>query len=259
MEEEESALEITFEGANREAIYMLLANARKSLLLLTPPLTLLLIVTPIAFFYLASLGSSNKVDQQNSISSSSSASRSSPAAALLLAKKQNGIRPVASTSPSTYAGQQQDEQDRADEQMQINIVLARNNFILTSRCSRNRVHVRVSKRSKTAFVGAKELKQVTGSGRRAVGERALRDSARMSLLSMLITFEHVPGAQEPARQEAEQGMPVRLRSNLTQLYICFNMRSSKLEAKVSKRILWRLASSKLVRPLLAALKCPRTS
>lgn len=123
----------------------------------------------------------------------------------------------------------------------INIILDRNNFALRSRCSRNLVYVRINKRTKLYSIGAKQFKPAGSDD-----SEPLRDSARMKLLSFVFTLERLSSAtgstkvgQEPDGQQQQQDKPVRLRSNLTQLYICFNTRSSKLEAQVSMKSIYR--------------------
>lgn len=242
---------------------MLFANARKSFLFLTlllvllPSLLLILASGAYVLFKQESPSSQASLELKRDISTSSTSQANQTASASARASQPGQQRPQATKStgeehqhassladnPRHYyqhkrtlewtarPGRKWPAQALGEPALSsnsnINIILERNNFALRSRCSRNLVYVRVSKRTKLASIGAKEFKQPSEGD-----SRALRDSARMKLLSAVFTLEHV---ESSATGDQEQDMPVRLRSNLTELYICFNMKSSKLEAKVSIR------------------------
>lgn len=147
---------------------------------------------------------------------------------------------------------------------QIDILLERDSFILHNRCSMNRLYVQMNKRTKRAQIGSKQQK--TAAASRASGRSTgPSDSARIKLLSMIITVEsvspptqqfasttaasaalapeqqrrHAAGSEAapappmaPISKRAAQVNEVKLRANLTELYICFDP-SGNLEAKVS--------------------------
>jgi len=116
----------------------------------------------------------------------------------------------------------------------IGIELDAGNFVLANRCS-SRMHVRVSKRTRRPQVAARDLQWK----RPAEGEWA-----KIRLLSALFTVEshselaHISGFKGSAGELAasEQKIArelVRLRANLTQLFVCFNQ-EGRLEARVSR-------------------------
>lgn len=172
----------------------------------------------------------------------------------------------------------------------IDILLDRNNFILFNRCSNNRVYVRVDRRRRRGFIGAHRQRapQRFAADDDESSLRRKRDAARLKMLSMIITVEPVdrtgereteheqqarvaptPPPQASDQQARPKSTEVRLRANLTELYICLNQRSGNIETRVSNvrgnggaRVL-DLDHPKLsgARPLIFVVKipaCPRS-
>ena len=119
----------------------------------------------------------------------------------------------------------------------IEILLDRNNFVLHNRCSMNRLYVRVGRRTRRPQVATRQQKTTSGRGPAANGFEV----ARMRLLSMIITVESVALAvaergPEPYRAgevAADRPNGVKLRANLTELYICFDAQGN-IAAQVSR-------------------------
>lgn len=146
---------------------------------------------------------------------------------------------------------QRAENDRLNETT-IDILLDCANFVLHSRCSGNKVALKINKRTKKPLISARNRV----SKQETTVKRQQRDSDKIKLLSMIFTVESVAqtnsinqtnegaiegqqqqvnetrGAQEASKEATNTTNFVRLRANLTELYICFNERG-KLEARVS--------------------------
>lgn len=148
----------------------------------------------------------------------------------------------------TLGGQQQQQQAEP-----IDVELDLENFILYNRCSHRCLWVWISKRTRRAHIGSRQL---DGRNQSALHADRQLDSQRLKLLSMVVTVESVhrdspalrnsssadSGAGESHgnetatnadQQQEHRSSAVRLRANLTELYICFNSKG-KLEAKVSR-------------------------
>lgn len=111
----------------------------------------------------------------------------------------------------------------------IQIQLDGKNFVLNNRCSMNRLYVKLNTSTGRFQIGSKPQKRALSDAYRA--DR--KDSAKLKLLSMVITIEpqtksssSSPGANQQVFDE------VRLRSNLTGRYICFD-EHGHLVARVS--------------------------
>lgn len=134
--------------------------------------------------------------------------------------------------------------------IEIDILLDRQNFILHNRCSMDPLYVRMNKRTRRALIEAKQLKLPTKQSTNldTSDKKQQSNSSKIKLLSMVITVEESPhnqpeesdrllGADNTTRNQ--EGLrnksmnEVRLRANLTELYICFD-ENGKLEAKVSR-------------------------
>lgn len=164
------------------------------------------------------------------------------------ASSQTGGEPRAAPAPLTRHQQQAEQQVSHKQQSArhetIDIVLDRDNFILHNRCSTNRLYVRMSTRSRRVQIGTRQQKLSTMGGQRPQEPARQRaDSAKMKLLSMVMTVEsvhepaqHLAAAsqEEDNEQEQDERQPneVRLRANLTELYVCFGD-GGQLEARVS--------------------------
>ena len=170
-----------------------------------------------------------KLQQEEASSSSSRPPARRPTNRVRARHKQ---RPKVQASKQELAKQQQKQQVA-----QLDIVLERDNFVLHNRCSRNRLSVQLDRRAGRARVASKQ--QRTSLGAR---NSPANDAARIKLLSMVITLESASrgapsragsGSGQAAAATSGRRNEVKLRANLTELYICFDAQGN-LEAKVSR-------------------------
>lgn len=157
-----------------------------------------------------------------------------------------------------FSQKQKQNQVANEPEEEISILLDPQNFILNTRCS-HALNLQIERKSGRPRLSSKMLVFAPRSRAprpRGPQPRKRRQSDRLKLLSTLITIEsHAPFDEAPesdTTRRAEQRAPttqwpadaptpsewagagpVKLRSNLTELYICFDQ-SGKLEAKVSR-------------------------
>lgn len=183
--------------------------------------------------------------------SNNSTTSISTSTAVTPAATNSSMGPSESDSSQSKSEAQLEQQERERlERMPIDINLNNNNYLLYNRCS-SRVSVKMNEKTSKALLSAKQ-QQLFGKQTRANSKQS-QISSRIKLLSTIISVESVrdfsyrknqTGAKTDGTgdyvtgEQAASGKasnPVRLRANLTELYICFNERG-KLEARVSSQL-----------------------
>lgn len=148
--------------------------------------------------------------------------------------------PTSSRRPTSEAPEAQQHQQQPRSELEISILLDAHNYILYTRCS-HMVHLQIERKSGRAQLSSRMLVYAPRSNKWPERKRRKsRQSDRMKLLSTVITIENDRrtlrrrASEEPDQWESDNEPmgPVKLRSNLTELYICFD-ETGKLEAKVS--------------------------